>query len=197
MRAAFNTRRVRMICVQAEIALIAAIVTIIGWLVTHILQVRRDEGRRRVDALLRFTERQLDELYGPLALLVVEGRRTYLDLLDVVGRDKVFQDGQDLSPTDLAAWMFWAENDFIPRNEKIKQLLITKTHLIEGTSLPESYLRFLNHHNSWIIQHLRWKRDGVAYSWHSRIDWPKEFETDVLNTFAALKVRHTELIKRL
>jgi hypothetical protein len=66
--------------------------------------------------------------------------------------------------------------------------------LIEGNQLPESYLRFLEHYSSWKLDHLRWQKDGVEYSWHSRINWPKEFDRDIHDTFASLKERHALLL---
>jgi hypothetical protein len=63
------------------VALIAGSITAVGWLVNHWLVSRREEQRRRIEAQLKYVERQIEELYGPLALLVYEGRRTWGDLL--------------------------------------------------------------------------------------------------------------------
>ncbi|WP_126597511.1 hypothetical protein [Dictyobacter aurantiacus] len=98
------------------------------------------------------------------------------------------------SDSELKTWLFWADADFFPRNEKIKKLLSKKTHLIEGGNVPESYLTFLDHHNSWKISHERWLQQGIAYGWHSKIGWPDQFENDVLCTFNELKKRHAILI---
>ena len=182
---------------ELVVAVIAATVTAFGWLITHALQAASDERRRRDDALLKFTERQLEELYGPLALLVIEGRRTIQDLRDAVGREHIFKGEPPLSEDERAAWLFWSDNDFIPRNEQIKSLLAAKTHLIESPSIPASFVAFLDHHNSWIVNHRRWQLEKVPYSWHSKIAWPKEFEADVLEAFERLKKRHSSLIQRL
>jgi hypothetical protein len=182
---------------ELEIATIAASVTAAGWLITHALQAATDERRRRDEALLRFTERQLEELYGPLALLVIEGRRTIQDLKDAIGRQHIFRGQPPLSKEELATWLFWSDNDFIPRNQKIKDLLTAKTHLIDSTIIPPSFVAFLDHHNSWIVNHLRWQQDKTEYSWHSKIPWPQEFEKDVLVSFERVKQRHSSLIQRL
>ncbi len=79
-------------------------------------------------------------------------------------------------------------------NEKIKQLLARSTHLIEGGVVPESFLIFLDRYNSWKINHERWIKEGITYSWHSKINWPEQFETDVLETFQDLKQRHARLM---
>lgn len=179
------------------VAMIAGVVTLVGWIVNHQLTHQREERIRRHAASLKFVERQLEELYGPLAFFLHEGRRSYLDLLDTLGRDLVFTPGENLSDDELRMWLFWAENSFLPKNQHMKELLMGKTHLIEGASFPESYVAFLDHHNSWMINHERWQKQEVEYSWHSKVDWPVGFETDVLATFEMLKAKHAKLIGEL
>jgi hypothetical protein len=178
-------------------ALVAAIATSFGWLANHWLTTHREEQRRRTEAQLRFVERQIEELYGPLVSLLHEGRRTFADLLQSLGRNYVFIVGKPLPKEELHTWLYWAENEFLPRNEKIKDLLKSKTHLIEGPEFPESYVRFLDHCNSWAINHRRWKDQGIEYSWRSKINWPEEFGIEVLDTFKSLKAKHARLLGQL
>ena len=179
------------------VATIAASVSIIGWIVNHILSGYRDRHNQRLVASLKYTERQLEELYGPLAFLILEGKRTFKDLLEMLGRNYVFLEDESLPEDELKLWLFWVENDLLPRNEMIKELLMTKTHLIEGTKMPASYLSFLDHHNSWRINHLRWQKERVKYSWHSKVNWPQEFGEDILSTFEKLKARHAKFLEEL
>lgn len=177
-----------------SVALFAGIVTIVGWLINHILNSIREQKTKKREALLQFTDRQLEKLYGPLAFLIIESNRTFIDLLEVFGRNYVFTAGHPLSKDELKTWLFWAENDFLPRNEKIKSLLMSNTHLIEGDEFPKSYITFLDHCNSWQINHKRWKIEKVEYNWSSKINWPREFSEEVLITFNTLRKRHISLI---
>lgn len=176
-------------------ASIAASVAILGWIVTHLLTDARDRRRQRIEAALRHTERQLEELYGPLAFLRAEGRQTFRDLLATLGRNHVFFGHDPLSDGDRQTWLFWVENDLLPRNEKIKKLLAEKTHLIEGGRVPDSYLRFLDHHNSWAIHHARWKQEAVEYPLHSKTNYPSEFNDEIEATFQLLKARHARYLE--
>ena len=178
-------------------ALIAVVGAAVGWFANHWLTVRREEARRRVEAQLKFVERQIEELYGPLAASLLEGRRAFLDLLDDLGRSYVFHADRELSPKDLKTWLFWAESEFLPRNETIKNLLRSKAHMVQGDHLPESYVSFLDHCTSWSINRRRWKEQGVAYSWRSKINWPDKFENEVLATFRELKGTHAHLRGKL
>jgi hypothetical protein len=177
-------------------AIVAAAIAAVGWLITHLLALRAGTRTLRQTAALRHIERQLEELYGPLAFLVLEGRQTFRELLASLGRNYVFLADSPLPHDELNTWLFWIENDFLPRNERIKTLLSTKTHLVEGSAIPKSFLAFLDHHNSWQINHLRWQKEHIKYSWNSKVNWPNEFEKDVLNCFNALKTRHSALLEK-
>jgi len=179
------------------VALIAAGGAALGWFINHWLTARRDERRRRLEALLRFVERQIEELYGPLAASLYEGRRTFLDLLDSLGRDYVFPPNGKLPEDELRTWLFWVESEFLPRNEYIKTLLRTKAHLIYGGEFPKSYVKFFDHCSSWAISHRRWKEQHVKYDWHSKINWPDDFEKQAIETFQTLKRHHADLIGAL
>ena len=179
------------------IALWSAAVTIFGWLVNHVLTGHRERQKAHIEDLLRYTERQLEELYGPLAFLILDGQQTFNDLLASLGRRTVFLPDGSLPDNDLKTWLFWLDNYFFPKNERIKDLIATKTHLIEGDELPASYLAFLEHHNAWYLNHLRWKKKGVEYSWHSKMNAPQDFGVEVLETFKRLKRRHAQGLRRL
>jgi hypothetical protein len=177
------------------IAILGAVVTAFGWLVTHILSTSAEKRRHSLISQMKFTVQQLEELYGPLAFLLLEGRQTFQAFIEAIGRDHFRnEDIASFSDSELKAWLFWIDTDFFPRNEKIKKLLSKKTHLIEGGDVPESYLTFLDHHNSWKICHERWLQQKIPYGWHSKVGWPDQFENDVLRTFSELKKRHAILI---
>lgn len=96
-------------------AYIAGCVAALGWLVTHLLTTFREEKRRRIEAQLKYVERQLEELYGPLAFLLYEGRRTFSDLLEALGTNYVFSD-EPLSEDELRTWLFWTEAESLFHN---------------------------------------------------------------------------------
>src|SRR5437868_3288583 len=119
------------------VAIISGLVTVIGWRVSHILLTRREDENRRMDASLRFIERQLEELYGPLAFLVCDSSKAFKGFLETLGRPHVFHADDPLPEPELKLWLFWVDNYLFPKNEKIKELLTTKTHLIEGDVMPD------------------------------------------------------------
>ncbi len=186
-------------CMPAAVgtALIAAAVAAVGWVVTHLLALRAERRRQVQVARLAYVERQLEQLYGPLAFLVLEGRGSFHDLLQTLGRTFVFQGQQPLPEKELALWLFWVDYDLMPRNAAMQLLLASKAHLIDNEVVPASYTRFIEHYNAWRVSHLRWKEKQVPYPWHSKTNYPTEFDRDVLDTFARLKREHAVLVGQL
>lgn len=176
------------------LAILAATVSALGWMANYVLSGRDERRKKQLDASLGYLEGQLQELYGPLAFLIQESRRTHQDLLATLGRDQVFVPGQELSEEELKAWLFWVENDIFPRNDKIHELMTGKTHLIEGEQVPQSYLDFLDYHISWKINHLRWQKENIKYPWHSHMGYPTVFQDEVLDTFHKLKAKHAQIL---
>jgi hypothetical protein len=181
---------------QVEAALVAGSVAVVGWFVSYAFTTVSNIVSSKRAAALAHVEKQLEELYGPLAFLVLEGEQTFHELLDALGRRYVFDSNDKISAEDLKLWLFWAENDFMPRNLTIKTLLSQKTHLLYDSKMVASYLQFLNHHNSWMIRHLRWQKEQVEYSWHSNINFPSKFAEDVLTAFSELQKEHLRLLSK-
>jgi hypothetical protein len=180
------------------IATMTASLTLAGWLINHVLTGRREMTNQQLSASLTYVERQLEELYGPLAFLTIEGRNAAMDVVEALGREPVFGARENsLNEKEVTLWLFWVENDFLPRNERIQQLLMTKTHLVEGDKLPLSFVEYLHYHNSWRMSHLRWKQENIEYSWRSPASWPTSFSEEVLNTFKVLKIRHNKIARRI
>jgi len=179
------------------VAILGTVVTALGWLVTHILSTSAENRRQRLISEMEFTQQQLKELYGPIAFLVWEGRQSYQDLLSSLGLHQPLDEESIRSEEGLKTWLFWVENEFLPRDKKIEELLSKKTHLIEGETIPESFLSFLNYHNSWRVNHERWQKQGVEYRWLPKHQWPDQFDEEVLFGFAELKKRHSVLMDML
>ncbi|MEH2170213.1 MAG: hypothetical protein V7K41_26900 [Nostoc sp.] len=183
---------------------------VVAGIVNHIMSGNRDRGNQQTTASLKYTEQQLEELYGPLAFLIWEGRRTYTDLAEkliemrgrkhILGSLKVGEKNDHIifplrDEEEIKLWIFWIEKDAFPRHEEIKKLLMTNTHLIKGEIMPDSYLDFLDYHNSWKMEHLRWQEQQIEYSWKSKFSFPFQFENDILETFTYLKGQQANFLQ--
>jgi len=132
------------------------------------------EATRRQLALqsqIRFKERQLSEFYGPIYALLKRIRP--IDDLWNAGR---------LKEVDDAARKVIQES-----NNKIVDIILSKSHLIQGQKIPDSYTHFLSHvavwHAFWDLQGDNWK----AYKALPEAHYQMEFEQDIFLTTETLK----------
>lgn len=180
------------------VAIITATASVLSWVINSIYSSWKEKRKEKFKARLEFIDQQLEELYGPLAFLIHEGEHSFKSIFRTNRKRWVSLRGDKPKPDDqLALWIFWVENDFFPRNEKIKQLLMEKTHLIEGSRVPESFLQFMEHYNTWKLEHQRWREEGVEYSFISRVRFPEEFNDEVLTTFKKLKKEQNQFLDKI
>lgn len=196
------------------IGLGAVAVPAVGWFTTSALQSQREVRNQRISAVLEHTRKQLENLYGPLLTLLIEGEQAWFACLRSMGRDPadahasehlrsllLGEDpaGGSLSQAEIDDWVFWIENAFFPRNDKIQALLANNAHLVEGPPegplIPDSYIQFLEHHNDWKMRHAQWKEQGRPYPWCWTTSWPDSFYAEVKVTFETLVHRHNEFLK--
>lgn len=180
------------------VAIITATASILSWVINSIYSSWKTKRKEKFEARLKFIEKQLEELYGPLAFLVHEGENSFKSIFKTNRKKWVSLKGDDPIPKDqLELWIFWVENDFFPRNEQIKHLLMEKTHLIEGSKVPDSHLQFMEHYNTWKLDHQRWQEDGIEYSFISRVNFPDTFNDEVLETFNCLKEEQNKFLDKI
>jgi hypothetical protein len=190
------------------IAAIALGVPVLGWFASWLLQSIREQRNAKLQALIDYTQRQLQELYGPLFALCVEGHQAWQECARSLERtpDELIRDLGVADPDapcrleqdEIETWLFWVDKAFFPRNDKIQELLTTKAHLIERRRdepvFPPIYRTFLEHYNNWRMRHLRWQEQKQPYSWGWTVPWPDDFNERVEEAFEMLKTRHESLL---
>jgi hypothetical protein len=177
------------------VAFVGWVLTVVGWIYNHWSSLER----HKLEAALQHTERQLEYLYGPLVYLIEEGEQSFKDCLrklDVTPEEfalsKVRQNEEDLN-----TWLFWVENDFMPRNEKMRQVLMQNAHLLEEYVMLDVYKDFISHYNLWSIEHRLWKEQGIEYPLHSADKYPDNFAQEARKTFNHLKSKHSNYLAQL
>ncbi|HEX7897100.1 MAG TPA: hypothetical protein VF950_05040 [Planctomycetota bacterium] len=135
-------------------------------------------------ARIRWTERQIHELYAPLVTLNARG------FAAVKGYQKLAEAGDG----ERALWKVWAAREFLPRNEATRNVIEAKLFLVEGEGLSEPFLDFLLHQHSWARRHARWEAEKGDYDWGSRTNWPVAFSMECEKTYQALLDRRARLV---
>jgi len=105
--------------------IIAGLVAALGWFVGYFLTKRREEHGRRLEAMMKRTERQIEELYGPLFNLMQAVFTVYEVRKQALSREA------RIPPADDLAFRRFVQTDFfMPLHQKMREILTTKLHLI-------------------------------------------------------------------
>ena len=140
-------------------------------------------------------ERQLSELYRPLAALLEESRLSVQDFLKKEGRQQTLPSDRPPTDEELRRWLQKAEGDLMPRNERMCVLIRSKRDLVEGGTLPANWQALLDHWDGWKAQHEKWKKEGVEYPFHAPSPFPRLLEKEVRASISALEARRDALKK--
>ncbi len=178
-------------------ATIAALVAIGGWNVSHYLQMRREDRTRRLEAVLLRTQRQIDEFYGPILNLIEQIFNVWTvreNILFPDGRPDSLENGS-LQNQKVPA--FFQEAYFFPLHEMIRNILMSKLHLVEGLRVPESFEQYLEHSTQQLVQHRLWKELEVPTDHIPGIPWPDRFSKDVKKSLSILMKRYDDCLHDL
>jgi hypothetical protein len=176
---------------------VTAVVTIVGWNVSHILAKKREDDTRRLEKELRHIQQQIEEFYGPLFNLIEQIFNVW-----TVRENVLFPGGRpdDMAGTDLRRDKipaFIQECYFFPLHEKIGAILISKLYLVDAVTVPDSFKQYLEHSTQQIVQHRLWKELNVSTDNVPGVPWPDEFYDDIRNALESLMNRQDRLLKKL
>lgn len=145
-------------------------------------QLRVDE--KRSELILRShierRERQLAEFYGPIYSRLKRGRPIF-DFWCEGRLDEVEHSIREM---------------FVEHNRAIVDILVSKIHLIEGATIPESHIKFLSHVVIWHA-YLDTPHRGIPFS---KEEFPSaymsdDFEKEIIATTEGLKAQLDALHK--
>lgn len=133
------------------------------------------DGKTRELALksqIDFKERQLGEFYGPIYAYLRRGKPIY----------NLWQQGR------LDEIEIHINKLFVDTNDEIVRIILTRSHLVSGDAIPESFTRFLTHVAVW-HGYMTTPHGGVPLT---RDDFPEayypmEFEEEIVCTTERLK----------
>lgn len=148
----------------------------------------------RTKAEFALLNEQLAKLYGPLYALSQASYETWLRFREHNRPQQRYFDAEvPPSEEDLETWRMWMSNVFMPMNEMMVTAIVNNVHLVEGGSLPQSFMDLVAHVEAYRVVKQRWAMGD--HSEHvSLLQFPRQFQTDVEETFQVLKARQARLI---
>ena len=172
--------------------IVAGLVAALGWFVGYFLTKRREEKNRRLEARMRRTERQIEELYGPLFNLM----RAVFTVYGV--RQQALSRSAGIPPADELAFRRFVQADFfMPLHQRMRDILTRKLHLIEDGKIPDSFIDYMEHSTQQFVQA---SAPEALNTIAGRIDvrpWPRAFEVDVKGMLNIFMQRYEQCARSL
>jgi hypothetical protein len=138
---------------------IAAVLALLGYLITHQSSIRIAQRKERLERV----NRQLSEFYGPLFALTSSSRLAWGAFQMKYSRDGSFFDDEAKIPADeLEAWRLWMTTVFMPSNLRIYELIVLKTDLLIETEIPDCLLKFCAHVSVYQTILKRWEKKDFS-----------------------------------
>ena len=173
--------------------IIPVILAFAGYGFTYFNDRRLEKRKNRLDRI----NLQLDDFYGPL-LAIVESNQTAWDnfIAKYNGNRHFYKKDQNPTTEQVAEFHNWMNTVFMPNNEKLYEVIINKTSLLDEDEIPGVLLDLLAHILEFRIA-LKDRKDEYAEVAETNCKYPGE---DLLEycekKFRELKTEQNKLIKK-
>ncbi|MFN8395018.1 MAG: hypothetical protein U0176_10255 [Bacteroidia bacterium] len=164
---------------------------------THLNSLRL---ARRKDKLDRINN-QLEHYYGPLYSLMKANHKAWLDFKGEHIRVALALDDPDieLTPEDIAAWRHWMKHIFMPANEKMFQIIASRSDLLIGDRMPKPFLELISHIVSYRAMMGKWPDEPCSEledreSNLTHFNYPILAQKYVFRKFRELKKKQHQLL---
>ncbi len=145
----------------------------------HLEQTAQDRTRK-LQALMKHYERQIEEFYGPLYNMVNHILYVAFEL-QMELKKGVTPDKSEIIER------YYHENYFDPIHDKIREVLKTRFYLVEGESMPKTFEENIKHYLRHTMQEkdqkTLWLDHDVDTSFLSGVGWPWDLHRDIRDGF--------------
>jgi hypothetical protein len=170
---------------------VTLVVALAGYLTTYFNGLRLDQRKDRLDRV----NRQLSELYGPLLALVSASSRSWEAFRGhyQTATWRFFDPETPPTKEDLQMWRQWMRHVFMPLNERMMELVITKADLLETPTMPDCLLRLAAHVAAYRAFIAQWD-EGDFSQYEALIEFPSDVRAYATRTFGTLKEEQQRLL---
>ena len=168
---------------------IAAVVTIIGWNISHYLAKKREDRTRRIELSVNRLERQIEEIYGPLLSLIEQ-------IFNVWRVENKLLDGVDDNKKGQIDHFVWKEY-FLPLHIEIRNLIKIKFYLVDNEDVALSIKEYLEHSTQELFQSRISAELNISTSHIKGKRWPRCFHSNVKKAIVEIRKKREHLIKDL
>jgi hypothetical protein len=145
-------------------------------------------------AKVSFISAQLKYLYGPLYAMSHASETAWETFRKQHRHGRAFVDPAN-PPTqaEIDEWVRWVRLVFTPMNERMVNTIIEHTDLIDGR-MPTAFLELVAHVEGYKAVLDKWGQ-GDFTEFNSAVNFPREFNSKIKNTFEILSERRAKLMR--
>jgi hypothetical protein len=177
--------------VVAALGIITTIlVTSAGWRQTAADQIDLEQRR----AKLQFLTDQISYLYGPLYGYMIASTDAWAEFRQQYRPRKPFWGFKpDPTPDEIKAWVLWVKSVFVPINDKMSNIILDNSHLIDGKEMPKVFVDFLTHAETIKPVVAAWDKNDFSYM-VGAINYPEGLNKYICETFIRLKSKQATML---
>ena len=163
----------------------------VGYIFTYFNNLRIAKRKDKLD----YINRQLNEFYGPLYVLIESGEIAFKALqkltVDMGGNRLSFDAPKHKNC--ISQWEIWLKNVFVPNNILLEKIIVEKSYLIIEKEMPECLKIFIVHNAGYKVLLKNWELENYGNS-TSIIDFPREIKDYAISSYKILKEKQAKLI---
>lgn len=170
--------------IELVFSFMGLVFVVFGWIIPYRQDLKEEKKRRKFEIELlkcqwekEFVDRQISNLYGPIAALLRQNEIIYSLIMYQLGRSYVFGRNQwklsDLAEEDQKVWAHYVDNYLLPTMGKIVDIINENQHLIYNSRIPKCFEVFLDYALGWELLDNQ-KRSGVPnyYDYYYSFNFP-------------------------
>ena len=166
-----------------------------GYMATYLNGLRLAQRNQRLERV----NKQLGELYGPLYGLIDSETAVFTVFRSIYRPGKHFFDDEDDPPSeeDFEAWRMWMTNVFAPINNRMYELVLSKSDLLIETESPQCLRDLCAHVVGYQLVMKKWERGDYSERM-SLLPFPREELLQyVAESYNTLKREQAGLLGRM
>jgi hypothetical protein len=181
---------------------IPVFIAFVGYVAAYVNGTRLDTKRAKLDreskqlaARLDRVNRQLSEMYGPLLAIARAGSsawKAFFDMYMPAGAASL----NNATPEELEKFRQWMQVVQMPLNERLVEVITTKSDLLADNEIPEILLNVCAHVYSYKGLMARWQQGDFSRHF-TALRYPAELHRYASKNYRALKEEQLHLLGAL
>jgi hypothetical protein len=171
---------------------VTILLAVAGYVATYVNGLRLQERKDRLDRV----NEQLRELYGPMFAISSATHMVWKQMRATLRRPEERFWGGTPPPTDAekATWRLWMAEVFMPANERLQEVIVTRADLLREDHVPDCLLQLCAHVGSYRTLVRRWEAGDLA-DHLAIVEFPRELVGYAERAYLELKAEQARLLR--